>query len=112
MPVALAPETLQTALGGVPASVNMLYSQLLSAFCCISWVFGTPFRFDTTRRQVSDNLTDLVQWDKDSVFVNGKRILLFNAEFHAYRLPVPSLWLDIFQKLKAAGFSGVSYYTE
>jgi beta-galactosidase GanA len=26
------------------------------------------------------------------------------------RLPVPSLWLDIFQKIKALGYNGVSFY--
>lgn len=28
-----------------------------------------------------------------------------------YRLPVPSLWLDVFQKIKALGFNCVSFYT-
>lgn len=27
-------------------------------------------------------------------------------------LPVPSLWLDVFQKIKALGYSGVSFYTD
>ena len=27
-----------------------------------------------------------------------------------YRLPVPSLWLDVFQKIKAMGFNCVSFY--
>ncbi|KAK5021119.1 hypothetical protein LTR60_000118, partial [Cryomyces antarcticus] len=30
----------------------------------------------------------------------------------AYRLPVPSLWLDVFQKIKALGYDGVSFYTD
>jgi beta-galactosidase GanA len=29
----------------------------------------------------------------------------------ASSLPVPSLWLDIFQKIKALGYNGVSLYT-
>lgn len=57
-------------------------------------------------------LQDIVTWDQHSVFVRGERILLYNGEFHPFRLPVPPLWLDIFQKLKAAGFSGVSFYTD
>jgi hypothetical protein len=57
-------------------------------------------------------LQDLVTWDEHSVFVRGERIMLFNGEFHPFRLPVPSLYLDVFQKLKAAGFSGVSFYTD
>jgi beta-galactosidase GanA len=28
------------------------------------------------------------------------------------RLPVPSLWLDVFQKMKSAGFTGVSFYVD
>ena len=32
------------------------------------------------------------------------------GEFHYFRLPSPDLWLDIFQKMKAAGFNAVSIY--
>lgn len=28
------------------------------------------------------------------------------------RLPVPSLWLDVFQKIKALGYNGVSFYVD
>ena len=28
------------------------------------------------------------------------------------RLPVPSLWLDVFQKVKALGFNCVSFYLD
>lgn len=34
-----------------------------------------------------------------------------SGEFHTFRLPVPSLWLDILQKFKAAGLNAVSVYT-
>lgn len=34
-----------------------------------------------------------------------------SGEFHTFRLPVPSLWLDILQKVKAAGLNAVSVYT-
>lgn len=40
----------------------------------------------------------------------GERIFVFSGEFHPYRLPVPDLWLDVFQKVKALGFSAVSFY--
>jgi beta-galactosidase GanA len=42
--------------------------------------------------------------------VYGERVFVFSGEFHPYRLPVPDLWLDIFQKVKALGFNGVSFY--
>lgn len=38
--------------------------------------------------------------------------MIFSGEFHPFRLPVPGLWLDIFQKIKAAGFTCVSFYTD
>ena len=34
-----------------------------------------------------------------------------SGEFHTFRLPVPSLWLDILQKVKAVGLNAVSVYT-
>jgi beta-galactosidase GanA len=42
--------------------------------------------------------------------VNGERLFVFSGEFHPYRLPVPGLWLDVFQKIKALGFNAVSFY--
>lgn len=33
-----------------------------------------------------------------------------SGELHPWRLPVPSLWLDVFQKIKALGFNCVSFY--
>lgn len=57
-------------------------------------------------------LQDIVTWDEYSIFVRGKRVLFYSGEFHPFRLPVPSLWLDIFQKIKALGYSGVSFYVD
>jgi beta-galactosidase GanA len=44
--------------------------------------------------------------------INGTRLFVFSGEFHPFRLPVPSLWLDIFQKIKAIGFNAVSFYAD
>ena len=55
-------------------------------------------------------LQNIVTWDQSSIFVHGKRVLFYSGEFHPFRLPVVSLWLDIFQKIKALGYSGVSFY--
>ena len=35
-----------------------------------------------------------------------------SGEFHPFRLPSPGLWLDVFQKIRAIGFSGVSFYVD
>ncbi|KAI1167821.1 glycoside hydrolase family 35 protein [Nemania serpens] len=55
-------------------------------------------------------LQDLVTWDEQSLFVRGERVMFYSGEFHPWRLPVPGLWLDIFQKIKALGYNGVSFY--
>ncbi|KUL82910.1 hypothetical protein ZTR_10382 [Talaromyces verruculosus] len=55
---------------------------------------------------------DLVTWDEHSFFVRGERLMIFSGEFHPFRIPVPGLWLDIFQKIKSMGFTGVSFYTD
>ncbi|KAJ5762257.1 uncharacterized protein N7511_005639, partial [Penicillium nucicola] len=56
-------------------------------------------------------LQDIVTWDEYSIFIHGERVLFLSGEFHPFRLPSPGLWLDVFQKIKALGFSGVSFYT-
>jgi beta-galactosidase GanA len=51
-----------------------------------------------------------VTYDGYSFLVDGRRTYLWSGEFHYYRLPSPDLWLDIFQKMKAAGFTATSLY--
>ncbi|EJD54069.1 putative beta-galactosidase A, partial [Auricularia subglabra TFB-10046 SS5] len=52
-----------------------------------------------------------VTWDQHSLFINGERIMIFSGEVHPYRMPSTSLYLDIFQKIKAMGFNAVSFYS-
>jgi len=47
--------------------------------------------------------TDLVQWDHYSMTVNGERLVIWSGEVHYWRIPVPELWIDILEKIKAAG---------
>ncbi|KAH8693577.1 putative beta-galactosidase [Talaromyces proteolyticus] len=58
----------------------------------------------------SSNSSSPVTWDKYSLSINGQRLFVFAGEFHYQRLPVPELWPDIFQKLRANGFNAVSVY--
>ncbi|PVH82092.1 glycoside hydrolase family 35 protein [Cadophora sp. DSE1049] len=60
----------------------------------------------------SDGLQDIVTYDEHSLMVYGERVFVFSGEFHPFRLPVPSLWLDVFQKVKALGFNVVSFYVD
>ncbi|KAJ7192858.1 glycoside hydrolase superfamily [Mycena haematopus] len=55
--------------------------------------------------------TNQVQFDNFSLLLQGQRVFLHSGEFHTFRLPVPSLWPDILEKVKAAGLNGVSVYT-
>ncbi|HSR98754.1 MAG TPA: beta-galactosidase [Kofleriaceae bacterium] len=54
--------------------------------------------------------THTVTWDKYSLMIDGQRVFIWSGEFHPYRLPSPSLWRDVLQKLKANGYNAVSLY--
>jgi beta-galactosidase GanA len=58
----------------------------------------------------ADGKSHTVTYDGYSFMVDGKRTYIWSGEFHYFRLPSPSLWLDIFQKMKAAGFNATSLY--
>ena len=57
-------------------------------------------------------LQDIVTWDQHSIFVHGERVLFYSGEYHPFRLPCPGLWLDVFQKIRALGYTGVSFYID
>ncbi|KAI8938541.1 hypothetical protein NX059_004427 [Plenodomus lindquistii] len=76
-----------------------LPSLLLAAFAVILGVFATD-----------NGLQKVVEWDNGSLMVDGERVIIMSGEFHYQRLPVPELWLDVFQKFKANGMNAVSIY--
>ncbi|KAI2615197.1 glycoside hydrolase family 35 protein [Hypoxylon sp. NC1633] len=79
----------------------------------LSFAFNTAGRPDALIWEFAEKRApaqDIVTWDEHSLFVKGERVLIFSGEFHPFRLPVPSLWLDVFQKVKALGFNCVSFY--
>ncbi len=51
-----------------------------------------------------------VSWDEHSMMVDGRRIVVWSGEVHPFRLPSPSLWRDVIQKMKAVGFNGIAFY--
>ncbi|KAJ5626349.1 beta-galactosidase [Penicillium lagena] len=57
-----------------------------------------------------DGLNNIVQWDHYSFELHGQRVFLFSGEWHYWRIPVPELWIDILQKIKAAGFTAFAMY--
>ncbi|KAF7789943.1 hypothetical protein EIP86_000891 [Pleurotus ostreatoroseus] len=98
--------------------VRKYRSWALSALISLGLVLLTwPGKLQTRAQASSDsepprqstNLTDVVQWDNYTLWLQGQRVFLHSGEFHTFRLPVPDLWLDIFQKMVAAGLNGVRY---
>ncbi|KAH9850132.1 glycoside hydrolase superfamily [Lenzites betulinus] len=84
-----------------PATVNTTASAVENASELVA-------RADPPRKD--DGFTDAVQWDNYTIFLHGQRTFIHSGEFHTFRLPVPDLWLDIFQKFVAAGLNAVSIY--
>ncbi|GIC84200.1 glycoside hydrolase family 35 protein [Aspergillus udagawae] len=58
------------------------------------------------------SLQNIVTWDNQSLYIHGERAMIFSGEIHPFRLPVQSLYLDVFQKVKALGFNTVSFYVD
>src|SRR2546430_12356294 len=54
--------------------------------------------------------THTVTYDHYSLMIDGKRAYIWSGEFHYWRLPSPSLWRDVLEKLKAAGYNATSIY--
>src|SRR5262245_15838949 len=51
-----------------------------------------------------------VGWDRYSMIIDGQRTFMWSGEVHPFRLPSPSLWRDILQKMKANGYNAVTFY--
>ncbi|PQE31790.1 beta-galactosidase b protein [Rutstroemia sp. NJR-2017a WRK4] len=65
----------------------------------------------TTWPKHNNGLTTQVEWDHYSLIVNGERLFIWAGELHYWRIPVPELWVDILQKIKAAGFNTFALYS-
>ncbi|KAK9466364.1 glycoside hydrolase superfamily [Lipomyces arxii] len=59
---------------------------------------------------MSTGLTQIVQWDTNSLYIRNKPVYIIGGEFHYWRLPVQELYFDVFQKLRATGHNTVSIY--
>jgi beta-galactosidase GanA len=49
-------------------------------------------------------------YDRYSLMIDGRRTYIWSGSFHYWRLPSPSLWKDVLQKMKSAGFNAVTMY--
>lgn len=46
--------------------------------------------------------------DRYSLVIDGRRLVLWSGELNPFRLPSPSLWRDLLQKMRAHGYNTVS----
>src|SRR5438309_1322169 len=83
---------------------------VLFAFATSLLFAVAPASAATGTSVASDGQPHTVTFDGYSFLVDGQRTYLWSGEFHYFRLPSPSLWLDIFHKMKAAGFNATSLY--
>ncbi|TBU22169.1 glycoside hydrolase superfamily [Dichomitus squalens] len=91
-------------------SLLVAWSSILCSKTSPSVFEGTSAVVAANPPRQSNGFTDVVQWDNYTLFLHDQRLFIHAGEFHTFRLPVPELWLDIFQKMVAAGFNGVSIY--
>ncbi|KAI2469735.1 glycoside hydrolase family 35 protein [Annulohypoxylon bovei var. microspora] len=110
------PSSIQELTSPIPTRVSVNFirhfiflSILFLAIRNYIWITGEAPK--TIVEYDERSLQDLVTWDAHSLHVKGERVMIMSGEFHPWRLPVPSLWLDIFQKIKAMGFNCVSFYS-
>src|SRR5437588_5313107 len=58
----------------------------------------------------SSSTNHTIGFDKYSLMIDGQRKFIWSGEFHPFRLPSPSLWRDVLEKMKAEGYDAVSIY--
>ncbi|MFD6552888.1 beta-galactosidase [Streptomyces sp. NPDC058398] len=58
----------------------------------------------------ADGHPHTVGFDRYSMLIDGRRLVIWSGEFHPFRLPSPSLWRDVLQKMRAHGYNAVSIY--
>ncbi|KOG33398.1 glycoside hydrolase family 35 protein [Streptomyces resistomycificus] len=51
-----------------------------------------------------------VGFDRYSLIVDGRRLVLWSGEMHPFRLPSPSLWRDVLHKTRAHGHNAVGVH--
>lgn len=91
---------------------SLVFARTLLVLGAATQIFAKGPVADSLTNANKTLLQDIVTWDDKSVFVHGERVILLSGEFHPFRLPSPDLWLDVFQKVRALGFSAVSFYLD
>ncbi|MFJ3664886.1 beta-galactosidase [Streptomyces sp. NPDC090106] len=56
----------------------------------------------------ADGYAHSIGYDRYSLLVDNRRLVVWSGEMHPFRLPSPSLWRDVLQKMRAHGYNTVS----
>ena len=83
-------------------ALSCVFAMGLAALPAVATASVTPAAAPGQRHAIS--------YDRYSLKIDGKRIYLWSGSFHYWRLPSPDLWVDVLQKMKAAGFNAVEIY--
>lgn len=98
-------------IGSARITTRRAVTAVLVVVALVLGALATPVTSAAARPATSPGTTaHTVTYDGYSFLVDGRRTYLWSGEFHYFRLPSPDLWLDIFQKMKAAGFNATSLY--
>lgn len=116
----------QRGPAGVPAALPGISRRRLltgTALAVAAGLVARPAAVSAAPRMVAGSATGLraaevsaaaaahqITFDQYSLMVDGQRLFVWSGEFHPFRLPSPSLWLDILQKMKASGYNAVCMY--
>lgn len=79
---------------------------LLALAACVVGTNSSPLSIKPRQSEASQQNQSLVTWDEHSFMIRGERLFFFSGEFHPFRLPVPGLWLDVFQKMYVIPWQG------
>ncbi|MCL1632790.1 beta-galactosidase [Sporolactobacillus sp. CPB3-1] len=82
---------------------------LVAGLLCAN-LLGTPTSVKADSVSKTTNKSAVVSFDHYSLKINGERKFIYSGEFEYWRLPSPSLWKDVLQKMKANGFNAVTIY--
>jgi beta-galactosidase GanA len=58
----------------------------------------------------ADGRRHTIGYDHYSLVVDGRRLVVWSGELHPFRLPSPSLWRDVLEKMRGHGYNTVSIY--
>lgn len=107
---------LKHALAAIDAQAHLIRHLIarrlafIAGFASVAFA-GSLVKAEPAQEASTDPSSHRISYDSYSLKIDGKRIFLYSGEIHPYRLPSPSLWRDVLEKINAAGFNGISVYS-